>query len=198
MVYKGNIPQPADKLSVSQGDILEDFSQVGTIFDVDHVALDNATVASRGKHEQATLIHKAADPSTLAGEGKVYTVKDGSSQYLRYREESDGTVHDLVGSSSGRIFAAVTFVDQNVPTIAKAYNVSSITRSGSDYKVTFTTACSTADYAMTGTYKSNIISTRGGVVTVKDAYTTLTTECVVKGAAYSNGHITFMILFYGY
>lgn len=124
MVYKGDIPLATDKLNISQGDIKENFSQAGIIFNADHAAFDDATVASRGKHEQTTLLHKTTDPSTASGEGKVYIVKSGTTRYLRYREESDGTVHNLTGgSTAGNVFAWGNVETKSPTNILSSYNV---------------------------------------------------------------------------
>ena len=46
------IPQPNDNLSTSQGQILNNFAQLDTIFDLNHFTWDNATVAYRGLHRK--------------------------------------------------------------------------------------------------------------------------------------------------
>lgn len=158
MVYNGSIPQPTDKLSVSQGDLLENFSELGTIFAVDHAALDDATVADRGKHAQCSLLHKGTDPSTSSGEGTIYTVKSGSDESLRWRQESDGTIHVLAGSEGGAAFAYVNFTTGAVPTINKQKNVASVTLTDSThYTITFTSAASDTNYIvlLTGDIDSN-------------------------------------------
>lgn len=152
MVYKGNIPQPTDKLSASQPEILENYNQLGLLFAIDHASLTDATVANRGKHEQATLLHKAADASTAAGEGAIYTVMDGTTQYLRYREESDGTVYNLAtGGTDSIVFAYATIHTTwgGAFSIAKQRNIASITKlSDSTFSFLFTTPASDAEYAI--------------------------------------------------
>jgi len=154
MVYKSTIPLASDKLSISQGDLYENFTQLGTIFAVDHAALDDGTVGDRGKHDQAALLHKAADPSTAAGEGTIYTVKDGAVESLRWRKESDGTVYELAGGTGGGVFAFCNFTYNpagGVQTINKQKNIASITFSaGGIIDIAFTTNASDEYYIVTG------------------------------------------------
>ena len=37
MVYKATIPNPGDKLKISQADLKENFGQLDSIVDVDHI-----------------------------------------------------------------------------------------------------------------------------------------------------------------
>ena len=46
------IPQPNDNLSTSQGQILNNFAQLDTIFDLNHFTWDSALVADRGLHRK--------------------------------------------------------------------------------------------------------------------------------------------------
>ena len=53
MAYKNNIPQPTDRTDVSQAEFLENFSQIQTVFDIDHETFQAAN--GQGKHKQVTL-----------------------------------------------------------------------------------------------------------------------------------------------
>lgn len=71
MAYKANIPAAADLLSVSQGDLLENFSQLNTQFGVDHDAL---TTPGDGFHKKVTIpVPLGSDPSPAGTAGQVYT-----------------------------------------------------------------------------------------------------------------------------
>jgi len=90
MTFDSNIPAANDLLSVSQGDIQTNFSQINTIIAVDHYEFNNATVANRGKHKSVVL-PEAAAIATAADEGALYTKDDGTRPALYYRQESNGT-----------------------------------------------------------------------------------------------------------
>lgn len=72
MAYKANVPQPADFLSDSQGDILDNFAQLDASFDIDHVKYSDPT-ADNGKHKTVTYVVQAPEPSTAANEVKSFS-----------------------------------------------------------------------------------------------------------------------------
>lgn len=86
MTYNPAIPQPNDILSQSQAQIQTNFAQADTIFDVNHITFDNASVASRGKHRRVDLIRVAA-PGSIAAEAVVYQkLASGSSNLFMQRD----------------------------------------------------------------------------------------------------------------
>lgn len=91
MVYKPNIPQPTNIPAQSQSDFLENFSELNTIFDVDHVTWNAASAANRGKHTSSTYID-TTDPVTATNEVAVYAKDDGGNSRLYMRQEAAGTV----------------------------------------------------------------------------------------------------------
>jgi hypothetical protein len=64
MAYQNNIPQPTDLLSKSQGDILNNFSALQTLIDVNHVDFNSA---DQGKHKWITLPSQGAIPPAGSG-----------------------------------------------------------------------------------------------------------------------------------
>ena len=50
--YNPSIPQASDNLSTSQGQILNNFTQLDNIFAFDHFTWDDPTTANRGLHKQ--------------------------------------------------------------------------------------------------------------------------------------------------
>lgn len=71
MVYNDNIPQPQDPLSVSQGDILENFKQLNIIYGTDHIAYDSPVDV--GKHKTVTYVTQETEPNTVANEVKSFS-----------------------------------------------------------------------------------------------------------------------------
>lgn len=112
MSYNPNIPQSTDIPSQSQGQMLTNFQQLNTVFDVDHVPFNDGTVSNRGKHDKSTYIDQSSDPTTAADEMAIYSKDDGSGNTrLFLRQESLGTVVQLTGpdptiGSSGSTFLA--------------------------------------------------------------------------------------------
>lgn len=94
MTYNPSIPQATDNLSTSQGQILNNFTQLNTVFSVDHFAFDDVTSTLRGKHRQCTFESLGADPTTLANEVALYN----KSNELYIRQQSNATAFKLIGN----------------------------------------------------------------------------------------------------
>ncbi len=110
MSYNPNVPQASDIPSQSQGDMLTNFQQLNTIFDVDHVPFNDATAADRGKHDQSTYLDLAGDPTTLVNEVAVYSKDSGGNSRLFMRQESNGTVIQLSGANPTIATSGSTFL----------------------------------------------------------------------------------------
>jgi hypothetical protein len=164
MVYKNNIPLATDQVSISQGDLLENFGQLYTCFGTDHVNYDWPTVTDRGKHEFARLRERIAPtyplPTTGAGWGALYTQDDAGSTALYFMNDA-GVSSKLIGGSGGAGVASayVAFNDTfaGPPVIMNSLNVTAIARSGapSTYTITINPALSTANYIVSGSYTSS-------------------------------------------
>ena len=97
MSYNPSIPQPDDLISVSQGEIQTNFSELNTVFTQDHVEYDNATTADRGKHKQSTYTElvNPDEPTTVANESTIWAIEGPTSTqtelYMR-RESQSGAL----------------------------------------------------------------------------------------------------------
>lgn len=82
MVYKPLIPLPTDNLSVSQGDIKENFTVANTSFGINHYPFDDAT-ANNGKHKKVSM-PQTTIPTSVLGELILYNkgVSPGGSSAL--------------------------------------------------------------------------------------------------------------------
>jgi len=77
MTYDPAIPAPADLMSVSQGDLLENFSELNTQFGVNHVEF-NDSGADKGKHKFCSFVEQSDDPSAKSDECIIYSKEDDS------------------------------------------------------------------------------------------------------------------------
>lgn len=86
-VFNPNIPQPTDDLSVSQGQILQNFQKSNSSFGIDHYTFSDATI-NNGFHNQVTtpLIIGGVHPTTVSSP-ILYAMQDtanvGVIQYSR-------------------------------------------------------------------------------------------------------------------
>ena len=107
MSYNPNIPNPNDLLSDSQGDILQNFQALNTVYGTNHYPYDNATVGQIGKHKFVSMPVLAAAPATIAGEGALYFKTSGAGSALfMVRDGNAGTEVQLTSSSVGNVQTA--------------------------------------------------------------------------------------------
>jgi|GEM_PF-2304284 len=110
MTYNPDIPQPNDDMSLSQGDLLTNFTDLNNVYGVngDHVAFDAA--ADRGKHNKTTFpslgaapvdgsnltpAEEAYIPNTEENDMALFSLEDNNETELFYRKESNGTVNQM-------------------------------------------------------------------------------------------------------
>lgn len=70
MAYNENIPQPSDRLSQSQADLLANFQAIKTLVDINHV--DFADAVNQGKHKVVTFPVQSPVPTFAGGETGLY------------------------------------------------------------------------------------------------------------------------------
>ncbi len=143
--YNPSVPQSTDRPSISQGQLLANFSELNTIFAINHVTFNATTNA--GKHTYVAMIAQAA-PATAAGEGAAYTFNTGGTrEQFRYRRESSGVnvpITEWIG-------AFCHFQGTNPAVIDKQFNIASVTRiSTTSFDVVFTNALTDTFYIVAG------------------------------------------------
>lgn len=106
MTFTPNIPASGQTLGSSRDQILQNFSNYNTVVSQDHVSPNSS---GQGKHNQSTYPEQAANPTTLANEGAVYTKAASAVTELFFRRESNGTaiqmtVGDPIAAANGSTF----------------------------------------------------------------------------------------------
>lgn len=94
MVYDPSIPQSGDRPSVSQAQLLNNFTELNTVFNIDHVAF-NAT-SDRGEHLQVTLNSTVADPGLGDPKVSLYTKTIAGDSELFFEKFDNGAAANLV------------------------------------------------------------------------------------------------------
>lgn len=131
--YNPNIPQASDLISVSQGQLLNNFSQANVVIARDHYAFDDTTAGDQGLHKHVTFpAVKASDPTIVSPEGILYTKTSGSNSELFF--ENSTAVTQLTGLN---------------PTSNVQFRWGSISYSGSSQTYNFVPAFSTSCFAIT-------------------------------------------------
>lgn len=72
--YDPTIPAATQNLLTSQGQMLNNFSELNTIFDYNHFTWNDAVTADRGKHRKVEFPEPlTSDPSPTGDDGVLYT-----------------------------------------------------------------------------------------------------------------------------
>lgn len=90
MTYNPSIPQGSDNLSTSQGQILNNFTQLNNIFDFNHFTWNDPTSANRGLHRKIDF----PSPTTVAppaGNASVLYPKTVSAVTSLYFDNAVGS-----------------------------------------------------------------------------------------------------------
>lgn len=159
MSYNPAIPGAADLISTSQSQIQTNFSQLDTVFDVDHYKYSAAS--NNGLHKKATLIEQAVAPAALADAGIIYAADDGV-----------GNTEVYLRRSTPALTLALTFVkawgvfNGTTGALISGYNCATARTAAGSYTVTFTVALPNANYGVvTGTQMVAAFSSGGTVGT---------------------------------
>lgn len=151
MTYDPQIPQPGDDLSVSQQDLLDNFTSLDTIFGENHVLFSSGS-ANKGKHKHVAFVSQAqatVDAITVGTSEIAMYVKIDSVINRREIFCKNSTPVEFQVTRNNRLYlgmhpvAAVNFgpatpvTNPVVP--AASYNVASVARTGTGlYTITFT------------------------------------------------------------
>ncbi len=98
MTYNANIPQATDLISVSQGQILANFSQLNTQFGIDHVAFNPGSGNGDGHHKQATFDASVTPAAPTGTQSVLYPKTVGGLIQLFFQNATATT--QLTGLSS--------------------------------------------------------------------------------------------------
>lgn len=116
MAYKANIPQPTDRISVSQNDLLQNFAALNTTFSFNHITFNALT--DNGKHTVVSLVRQSVAPTVgsypanpIDGtDGAIYgfnfSVTNRSELY--YKNASTGTAYPI--SAGNRAASGWAFI----------------------------------------------------------------------------------------
>lgn len=105
MAYNENIPQAADNPSQSQSQLLANFQEISTAFNLNHGDFNDA---SQGQHTFLQMPEQGAAPATAADEGAVYTKVAGGATELFFREESNGAERQITSAFTGGVNGSFT------------------------------------------------------------------------------------------
>ena len=109
MTFNPNIPQAGDVPSLSQGQLLTNFTALNTVFGVDHLAFN---AVDGGEHQQVTLNSVIADPGladpkcslyikTVAGDSELFFEKYDNAAAANLVQQMTNLTVTTVGTNYG-------------------------------------------------------------------------------------------------
>jgi hypothetical protein len=102
MTYLPSIPQAPDLLSVSQGQLLANFTQLNAIFSQNHIPLNQSV--NSGRHTYIQMVPQT-NPSAIPGIGNLYVINDSgvTNDGLLHFKSGLGTNNQVAYAKSGTI-----------------------------------------------------------------------------------------------
>lgn len=104
MVYNPSIPQASDVPSQSQGQLLENFGSLNTVFSADHLAFN---AVDGGEHQQITLNSTIADPGLADPKCSIYTKTVAGDSELFFEKYDNGAAANLVQQMTSLVVTTV-------------------------------------------------------------------------------------------
>ena len=102
--YNPSIPQGTDNLSNSQVQMLNNFTELNTIFDADHYTWNNITSANRGLHRQVTLpAVLGADPTPAGAASSIYSKTFSAATTLFFANSAGNGALWYGGTGPGKV-----------------------------------------------------------------------------------------------
>lgn len=99
MTYLPGIPLATDLLSVSQGNIKDNFTVANTVMGINHYPFDDGT-ANQGKHKFVEMLVGTLPAGLVSGEGTIYVKAAISRRELFYTNDASGNEWQLTSISN--------------------------------------------------------------------------------------------------
>lgn len=105
VMFDPSVPQSGDRPSNSQAQLLNNFTQLNTVFDVDHVTFNAAT--GRGEHNKVTLNSVIADPGLADPKCSLYIKTVAGDSELFFEKYDNTAVANLVQQMTNLVVTTV-------------------------------------------------------------------------------------------
>ena len=188
-IYNNNIPQPSDRPSDSQDDLLQNFQALKVFLDRNHVAIiDPTTNTSEGKHRFLQMPEQVAVPSTADNEGALYVKEANGRSSLYFRQEKDGTEIQMtkqapIKSATGESFLPGGIIYKWGSTNFAASTSQAVSFTGASFSAIYQVVATLARQSGSGTldrkFNINDPTTAGFTGYVESAFSNGTTAKIV-------------------
>jgi hypothetical protein len=195
MTFQPAIPLASDFISISQGDLKNNFGALSTAWNVDHVDF-NATGA--GDHLKVTLkAPLTLNPDKATPIASIYTKASPTTTTSDLYYQDGALASNVKQLTGGGITAAAWCVFDGTAASpispGASYNITSITRSTNTYTLSFTRAFTNANYAVIVTPSLN--TTDPIAVQITQGTTTCSIIIRTNGAGSSGGNNISVVCF---
>jgi len=155
--YQPNIPLSSNLISNSQQDLNNNFTQLNSSWNVDHIPFNNT---GNGQHAKVTLSAPITDPNQITPIASLYTQASPTTITSDLYYQDGALASNVKQLTGGGISAGAWCVFDGTlvnPPAISAYNVSSITRAvnSNNYVINFTRSFTGANYAVSVTPSLN-------------------------------------------
>lgn len=107
MTFQSNIPLPGDLISVSQGDLKNNFGALNTAWNANHIDFNTS---GGGKHKFAEFPNQGSDPAGAATEITLFSKLASSASQLFYKRDNAGSSFQLTGRDPTGTTNGTTFL----------------------------------------------------------------------------------------
>jgi len=177
MSYEPSIPNAADIIATSQGQLKINFQQLNSVYGTsgDHFAFDNATSAEQNRHAKVTMPQLPSAnapgnpvPTPVAAEGVMYVKSAVSQSIPYYRKDSSAVDFPVLPIRAMGRFNSTTGADIGTPfnlTVSAGAGTATQTLSftesmpDTNYLILVSIGATTANSNNVITYRSNTIMT---------------------------------------
>lgn len=153
MTYNPSIPQSTNNLSVSQGDLLTNFTQLNTQFGIDHDPFYTGSTNGDGFHKKVTLATKNTPGAQTDPSSAVYSGSGTASSVAQLFYKNQNATYHLSPVKAWAYCAGTVASPTNSVINSQSSGVTNVVRASTGtYTITMpANTVSSADYAVIAT-----------------------------------------------
>lgn len=193
MSFNSNIPQPTDLISVSQSDLLNNFTSMQSTYTTDHYGFNPIT--NLGFHKHVTMGNDPANiPTPTAGFGAEFATTVNAATYPFWVRDNSTTQYPMLPFKAFALFATQG-AGAPISSFTLPYaNVASITRTGVGvFAITFVDTFPNITYG--GMANFNNLAANQQVTAFPNTPGIGTVQVATTGATLQDGFNLIMVTF---
>lgn len=183
MTYNPQIPQPTDRISTSQGDLLANFQQLEAQYGTNGDHIEWTATTDNGKHKRSTYIDQTASPPITAGFECASYARTAGNQTNLYARRNGITTLDYP------LMPVRAMVNVNAANtqLGVSFNINTTAFAGNTWTITFATPEPDTNYLVLASPVNG--TTLNGIVI---RTITVNSFQIVRGAGVDQIHVVVM------